>query len=66
MDRVVIIDDLIATGGTAIACAELLHENFSVARDNILILAVIDLPALGGSAAIARAGYNVETLTEYI
>jgi len=65
MDRVVIIDDLIATGGTAIACAELLHENFSVARDNILILAVIDLPALGGSGAIARAGYNVETLTEY-
>ena len=66
VDRVVIIDDLIATGGTALACAQLLHENFSVARENILILAVIDLPALGGSGAIARADYNVETLTEYI
>ena len=65
VDRVVIIDDLIATGGTAIACAQLLQENFSVARENILILAVIDLPALGGSDAIVSSGYNVETLTEY-
>ena len=31
-DRVVIIDDLIATGGTAIACAELLNEHFRVPR----------------------------------
>ena len=29
-DRVVIVDDLVATGGTAIACAELLTENFNV------------------------------------
>ena len=29
-DRVVIVDDLVATGGTAIACAELLTENFKI------------------------------------
>ena len=64
-DRVVIIDDLVATGGTAIACAELLTENFGVLNKNILVLAVIDLPDLGGSGLIADQGYSVETLVGY-
>ena len=64
-DRVVIIDDLVATGGTAIACAELLTENFGVLNENILVLAVIDLPDLGGSKLIADKGYSVETLVRY-
>ena len=64
-DRVVIIDDLVATGGTAIACAELLTENFGVLNENILVLAVIDLPDLGGSELIADQGYSVETLVGY-
>ena len=64
-DRVVIIDDLVATGGTAIACAELLTENFGVLNENILVLAVIDLPDLGGSKLIADKGYSVETLVGY-
>ena len=64
-DRVVIIDDLVATGGTAIACAELLTENFGVLNENILVLAVIDLPNLGGSKLIANQGYSVETLVGY-
>ena len=41
------MDDLVATGGTAIACAELITENFDITKENILILAVIDLPNLG-------------------
>ena len=64
-DRVVVVDDLVATGGTAIACAELLTENFNVRRENILILAVIDLPDLGGSRLIADQGYGIETLVSY-
>jgi len=64
-DRIVIIDDLVATGGTAIACAELLTENFGVLNENILVLAVIDLPDLGGSKLIANQGYSVETLVGY-
>ena len=63
--RVVIIDDLIATGGTALACADLIHENFDVAKKDILILAVIDLPDLKGSAIIQEQGYNVKTLVEF-
>ena len=39
-DSVIIVDDLIATGG--LACAELLNEHFSVAKQNILVLALIE------------------------
>ena len=64
-DRVVIVDDLVATGGTAIACAELLTENFEIKKSNILIIGVIDLPSLGGSNLIKDQGYNIETLVSY-
>jgi adenine phosphoribosyltransferase len=64
-DKVVIVDDLIATGGTAIACADLVHECFDVPKENILILAVIDLPSLEGSAIIEKHGYRVNTLIEF-
>ena len=63
--RVVIIDDLVATGGTAIACAELLTDNFNVEKADILILCIIDLPELGGSNLIKEQGYNIETLVSY-
>jgi adenine phosphoribosyltransferase len=63
--RVVIVDDLVATGGTAIACAELLTENFNVEKSDILILCIIDLPELGGSKLIKDQGYNIETLVAY-
>ena len=56
-----IIDDLVATGGTAIAYAEL-TENFNVEKSDILILCIIDLPELGGSNLIKEQGYNIETL----
>ena len=64
-DKIVIIDDLIATGGTAIACAQLISESFNISKDNILVLAVIDLPDLGGSKVIKQTGYNVETIVEF-
>ena len=63
--RAVIIDDLVATGGTAIACAELLTENFNVKKSDILILCIIDLPDLGGSKLINEQGYNIATLVSY-
>lgn len=64
-DRIVIVDDLVATGGTAIACSEILTENFNVKKSNILILGIIDLPDLGGSKRIRDDGYNIEALVTY-
>ena len=64
-DRIVIVDDLVATGGTAIACAELLTENFKVQKSNILILGVIDLSSLGGGEKIKEEGYNFHALVTY-
>jgi len=64
-DKVVIIDDLIATGGTAVACADLIHEHWHVPKENILVLAVIDLPDLNGSKLLKKNGYSVSTLVEF-
>ena len=63
--KIVIVDDLVATGGTAIACSEIFTENFNVKSKNILILSIIDLPQLGGSRLISEKGYLIETLIDY-
>ena len=63
--KIVIVDDLVATGGTAIACAELLTENFNVSNEDILILSIIDLTKLGGSALIREKGFSIKTIVDY-
>ena len=63
--KIVIVDDLVATGGTAIACAELFTENFGIEESDILILTVIDLPDLGGSNLIKSKGFQIETIVDY-
>ena len=63
--KVVIVDDLVATGGTAIACAELIAENFGVKNSNILILTIIDLLNLGGNKLINQKGFKIEYLISY-
>ena len=51
--RVILVDDLIATGGTALAAAQLLREQGAAV---LLALFAIDLPDLGGMAALEREG----------
>ena len=63
--KIVIVDDLVATGGTAIACAELLTENFNVSNEDILILSIIDLAGLGGSKLIKEKGFSIKTIVDY-
>ena len=63
--KIVIVDDLVATGGTAIACAELLTENFNVSNQDILILSIINLTELGGSKLIKEKGFSIKTLVDY-
>lgn len=61
-DRILIVDDLIATGGTLLAAAKL----FQVLHGEIVgVAAIIDLPELGGSRRLREAGLRVHALCEF-
>jgi len=61
-DKVLIIDDLIATGGTAEAAAKLIEiSNGKVA----CFIFVINLFDLNGSDKLIKKGYKVENLIEF-
>jgi len=61
-DNVIIIDDLIATGGTAFAAIKLLER----AGAKIVGCAfVIDLPELGGADKIRALGKDVSSLVKF-
>jgi len=60
--KVLIIDDLLATGGTATAAAKLVKK----LGGNIIELAfIVDLPELGGRKKLEAAGYSVYAQTEF-
>lgn len=60
--RVLIVDDLIATGGTALAAAQLLRAAGATVTHAAF---VIDLPDLGGAARLAAAGVKVVALVQF-
>jgi adenine phosphoribosyltransferase len=60
--RVAMVDDLIATGGTMLAAHRLVDR---LGASVVGAMALIDLPDLGGSAALAAAGLDVFTLLTY-
>jgi len=60
--RVLLIDDLIATGGTMMAGKKLLEKLGATVMEGA---AIVDLPELGGSARIKAAGLPLFTLVEY-
>ena len=60
--KVVLIDDLIATGGTVEAGVKLIEKlGGKVAK----CIFMIDLPELGGSQKLKEAGYDVESVLSY-
>lgn len=61
-DRVVIIDDLIATGGTMLAAKKLLDKLGAVVLEGA---AIVDLPDLGGSKKLRDAGLPLFTLCDF-
>lgn len=60
--RVLLMDDLIATGGTMLASARLLER---LGAGAILPAAIIDLPDLGGSKALVDKGLRPFTLCAF-
>ena len=61
-DNVLIIDDLIATGGTAEAAAKLIE----ISESNVAgFLFVINLFDLGGTDRLLKKGYQVENLLDF-
>ncbi len=60
--RVLLADDLLATGGTALAAARLLRRAGAEVTEAVFI---IDLPELGGGALLREAGMEVHSLVEF-
>jgi adenine phosphoribosyltransferase len=61
-ERVILVDDLVATGGTAEAAVKLLRQM----GGNVLAACfVIDLPDLGGADKLRKLGVPVRTLVSF-
>ena len=61
-DRILIIDDLIATGGTAEAAAKLVSISGGEVAGFIFVINLFDL---NGSDNLIKKGYSVEHLIEF-
>ena len=61
-ERVLLVDDLIATGGTAVAAANLLRQ---IGATLVAACFIIDLPDLGGAGRLREMGVDVRTLMSF-
>ena len=61
-EKVILVDDLIATGGTAVGAVQLLRQ---IGADVVSACFVIDLPELGGRKKLEALGVEVRTLVEF-
>ena len=61
-EKVILVDDLIATGGTAEGAVKLLTQ---MGADIVAACFVIDLPDLGGRAKLEALGVDVHTLIAF-
>jgi len=61
-DKVLLIDDLIATGGTMMAGKKLLEKLGATVMEGA---AIVDLPELGGSSRLRAAGLSMFTLVDF-
>ena len=61
-EKVLLVDDLLATGGTALAAASLIEK---VGGEIVACAFVIDLPDVGGRKRLEHKGYQVFALCEF-
>jgi adenine phosphoribosyltransferase len=60
--KVLVIDDLLATGGTSIAAAKLVEK---IGGEVVEMAFIVDLPDVGGREAVSHAGYAMFALCEF-
>ncbi|MEJ2363117.1 MAG: adenine phosphoribosyltransferase [Deltaproteobacteria bacterium] len=60
--KVLLIDDLLATGGTALASAVLIEKLGGIVREMAFI---VNLPDVGGAKKLSENGYEFFALTEF-
>ena len=60
--RVLLVDDLLATGGTALAAAALIEKTGGVVSEMAFI---VSLPDVGGHKRLTQKGYKVYCLTKF-
>ena len=60
--RVLVVDDLLATGGTVMSAIALVEKLGGVVTEAAFI---VDLPDIGGSKKLQNNGYNMFSLTEF-
>ncbi|AUJ63145.1 adenine phosphoribosyltransferase [Aestuarium zhoushanense] len=61
-ERVLIVDDLLATGGTAVAGIKLVEQ---LGAQVVSCAFVVDLPELGGRKVLADMGLDVHTICDF-
>ncbi|MET0279361.1 MAG: adenine phosphoribosyltransferase [Pseudorhodoplanes sp.] len=61
-ERVILVDDLIATGGTATAAVQLLRQ---MGAEIVAAVFMVDLPDLGGADKLRALGVSVRTLVSF-
>jgi adenine phosphoribosyltransferase len=61
-EKVILVDDLVATGGTAEGAVKLLNQQ---GADVLAACFIIDLPELGGADKIRKLGVPVRTLISF-
>ena len=61
-EKVLLIDDLLATGGTALASATLIEK---LGAEVVEMAFIVDLPDIGGGKRLTEKGYKFFALTEF-
>jgi len=61
-ERILLVDDLLATGGTALAAASLVEK---LGAELVEMVFIVNLPDVGGEKKVKERGYSIFSLTEF-
>lgn len=61
-ERILLVDDLLATAGTAMAAIQLIEQSGGIIHETAFL---VDLPYLGGKNRLKNSGYAAFTLAQF-